>query len=137
MIVTPSRYHTTWRRQSVGNHILGLFSSSESFLVHSFVLAATDHLRQKIIKLEARIHSLEDAIVIAHDSNEPHPLLASVGTEEEEEQSMLKPAVEESEPSTLIDALGTLHLDDQGAARFFGPYGGSEVLLFHPLPPSC
>jgi hypothetical protein len=113
----------------VGNHIRRVVSCSESLFLHSFVLAATDHLRQKIIKLEARIHSLEDAIVIAHDSSEPHPLLASPWVEEEEEPSMLKPAVEESGPSTLIDALGTLHLDSQGSIRFFGPSGGAEVCL--------
>lgn len=93
-----------------------------------FVLAATDHLRQKIIKLEARIHSLEDAIAIVHDSNDPHPLLTS-GIEEEEEEPASKPVVEEAPTSTLVDALGVLHVDGHGTARFFGPSGRSESLL--------
>lgn len=75
------------------------------------------------------MHSLEDAIAIVHDSDTTHPLLASLGVEEEEEESMLKPVVEESEPSTLLGVLGALHLDGHGAARFFGPSGGSEVRL--------
>lgn len=102
---------------------------SSYLTLYSFVLAATDHLHQKIAKLEARIHSLEDAIAIVHDSNDPHPLLKSVGLDaEDEEEPMLKPVAEE--PTALVDALGTLHLDG-GSARFFGPSGGSEVGLIH------
>jgi hypothetical protein len=101
-----------------------------NIFLRSFVLAATDHLRQKILKLEARMHSLEDAIAIIHDSSITHPLLASLSAEEDGEdgeESTLKPVDEESEPSALLDALGTLHLDGHGGARFFGPSGGSEV----------
>ncbi|KAF8237437.1 hypothetical protein L208DRAFT_1247461 [Tricholoma matsutake] len=95
-----------------------------------FVLAATDHLRQKILKLEARMHSLEDAIAIVHDSSDTHPLLMSLDVDDEdvevEEGLILKPVIEELEPSTLLDSLGALHLDRHGGARFFGPSGGSE-----------
>jgi hypothetical protein len=109
-----------------------LLSRLNLFFWHSFVLAATDHLHQKIAKLEARMHSLEDAIAIVHNSNDTHPLLMSVGVEEEEEEeSILKPVVEEAYTSTLVDALGTLHVDGQGSSRFFGPSGGSEVCLIH------
>lgn len=76
---------------------------------------------------------MEDAIAIVHDSNDKHPVLRSFGAEEEEEEEepILKPVVEEAEASVLIDALGTLHIDPQGSARFFGPSGGSEVCLVH------
>jgi hypothetical protein len=83
------------------------------------------------------MHSLEDAIAIVHDSNDTHPLLTSAGVEEEEEESILKPVVEESETSALVDALGTLHVDGHGAARFFGPSGASEVCLIHYQSVSC
>jgi hypothetical protein len=80
------------------------------------------------------MHSLEDAIAIVHDSNDTHPLLACIKVEEEkeeEEELILKPVIEEAQPATLLDALGTLHLDAHGGARFFGPSGGSEVCLIH------
>ena len=111
------------------NTIRDVVFSPNSF-GHSFVLAATDHLRQKILKLEARMHSLEDAIAIIHDSSVTHPLLTSLGVGEDEEdgeEPILQPVDEESGPSTLLDALGTLHIDGHGGARFFGPSGGSEV----------
>ncbi|GLB35003.1 putative fungal specific transcription factor [Lyophyllum shimeji] len=102
-----------------------------------FVLAATDHLRKKMMALEARMHSLEDALVIiqANHSDRPHPLLAALDEEEEEEESTLKPVVEESAASALSDSLGALHIDGQGAARFFGPSGGSESLLLTAMDP--
>ncbi|KAF5384413.1 hypothetical protein D9615_003300 [Tricholomella constricta] len=95
-----------------------------------FILAATDHLRKKRISLEARMHSLEDALAIiqANRSDQPHPLLTAFHDEDEEEEPTLK-AVEESAASALSDSLGSLHIDRQGAARFFGPSGGSESLL--------
>jgi len=79
--------------------------------------------------MEARIHSLEDAIAIVRDSNDTHPVLRSLAVEEEEEEPILKPVAEEAETAALVDALGTLHVDPHGAARFFGPSGGSESLL--------
>ncbi|RDB23841.1 putative transcriptional regulatory protein C1F7.11c [Hypsizygus marmoreus] len=97
-----------------------------------FVLAATDHLRNKMAKMEARMHALEDALAIiqASSSDRPHPLLSCLEDEEEEEEpAILKPVNEETEPSVLSDTLGALHIDRQGASRFFGPSGGSESLL--------
>ena len=114
-------------RNNLFCHSLFLLNLSRN----SFVLAATDHLRQKITKLEARIHSLEDAIAIVHDSNNPHPVLRSLAAEEEEEDSILKPVAEEAEISALIDSLGMLHVDPQGAVRFFGPSGSVEVCIIH------
>ncbi|KAJ6463916.1 hypothetical protein C8R45DRAFT_503300 [Mycena sanguinolenta] len=106
-----------------------------------FVLAATDHLHQKLVRMEARMHALEDALAILHtaDSDKPHPLLSSYDEDDEDEESTLKlKAVSEepSEPSqpsqeaeALVDALGSLHIDGEGASRFFGPSGGAESLL--------
>ncbi|KNZ81115.1 hypothetical protein J132_03107 [Termitomyces sp. J132] len=94
-----------------------------------FVLAATDHLRKKTVALEARIRSLEDAIAIvqANTSEDPHPLLNYLdqGDEGEVEEPAPKPVTEQSDPSA--PSLGSLHVDGKGAARFFGPSGGSEV----------
>ncbi|KAF8077997.1 hypothetical protein FPV67DRAFT_1557423 [Lyophyllum atratum] len=97
-----------------------------------FVLAATDHLRKKMMTLEARVHSLEDALAIiqASSSDRPHPLLVTLDDdEEEEEEPTLKPVVEEPPASLLSESLGSLHIDGQGATRFFGPSGGSETAM--------
>jgi hypothetical protein len=106
-----------------------------------FVLAATDHLHQKLKRMEARMHSLEDALAILHatDSDKPHPLLLSHDSESEDDQPEeesalnLKAVSEEpsssSQESTLVDALGSLHIDGEGGSRFFGPSGGAEVRI--------
>ncbi|KAF8958939.1 hypothetical protein BDZ97DRAFT_1428180 [Flammula alnicola] len=98
-----------------------------------FVLAATDHLRHKLTRMEARMRSLEDALAIIHgsESDRPHPLLSSTEEVDEEEGPQLKAVSEENtqSPLPLREASGTLWLDGQGGSRFFGPSGGSESLL--------
>ncbi|KAJ7672609.1 hypothetical protein DFH06DRAFT_96982 [Mycena polygramma] len=104
-----------------------------------FVLAATDHLHQKLTRMEARMHSLEDALAIlnATDTDKTHPLLVSRDSEDdddppEEESTLNLKAVSEEpsqEQSALVDALGSLHIDGEGGSRFFGPSGGAESLL--------
>ncbi len=104
----------------------------------SFVLAATEHLEGTLQKLEARMHSLEDALAITYaaSSKETHPLLVKCKNEDAEEDSprLPPPDLQESEevstPSakhTLTDSLGVLHIDEDGGSRFFGPSAGSEV----------
>ncbi|KAJ7028724.1 hypothetical protein C8F04DRAFT_963706 [Mycena alexandri] len=110
-----------------------------------FVLAATDHLHQKLTRMEARMHSLEDALSILHgtDSDKLHPLLLAQESEDdddppEEEQSTLNLKAISEEPSqeesSLVDALGSLHIDGEGASRFFGPSGGAEGMEAQLLP---
>jgi hypothetical protein len=81
--------------------------------------------------MEARMHSLEDALAIvqANSSDRPHPLLSAPDEDEDEEdeEPILKPVVEHCETTVLSEAVGTLHMGDHGASRFFGPSGGSEV----------
>ncbi|KAF8653676.1 hypothetical protein AX16_003827 [Volvariella volvacea WC 439] len=99
-----------------------------------FVLAATEHLHQKIARMEARMRSLEDALAIiqgAH-SDRPHPLLTEKFEDTEAEEPKLNPVPEEqgsTSVNNLADALGTLFIDEHGSARFFGRSGGSESLL--------
>ncbi|KAL4263673.1 Zn(2)-C6 fungal-type domain-containing protein [Pleurotus pulmonarius] len=98
-----------------------------------FVLAATEHLRQKMAAMEARMHALEDALAIAQsgESNQPHPLLTVPFEDEvEDEPSLLQPMNSE-ETTQASNQFGMLHMDpvDYGSARFFGPSGGSESLL--------
>ncbi|KAK0205495.1 hypothetical protein DFS33DRAFT_1328864 [Desarmillaria ectypa] len=110
-----------------------------------FVLAATEHLQSTLQKLEDRMHSLEDAIAIVYGANSdtPHPLLVKCKDEEvEEEPSNLKSVKEEAEEKdgdspALLDALGTLYIDNDGWNRFFGPSGGSESLLNKQNAQSC
>lgn len=101
-----------------------------------FVIAATDHLRNKITRLETRMRSLEDALAIMHtsESDRPHPLLVPTNSQDEEVESILKPVPEEQtetfkSQNGLKHSLGTLFLDPQGGSRFFGASGGSEVRL--------
>ncbi|KAJ7704352.1 hypothetical protein B0H17DRAFT_921443 [Mycena rosella] len=103
-----------------------------------FVLAATDHLHQKLSRMEARMHSLEDALAILHatDSDKPHPLLLLHESDSEDDQPEDEPTLnlkavseEPSQESTLVDALGSLHIDGEGGSRFFGPSGGAEAQL--------
>ncbi|KAJ7216633.1 hypothetical protein GGX14DRAFT_518292 [Mycena pura] len=117
-----------------------------------FVLAATDHLHQKLARMEARMHALEDALAILNDteSEKPHPLLLSPEDLDEDDppgddQSTLnlKPVSEEAPPKlseeapTLVDALGSLHIDGEGGSRFFGPSGGAEGRDISLLPKSA
>ncbi|KAF9530528.1 hypothetical protein CPB83DRAFT_850478 [Crepidotus variabilis] len=100
-----------------------------------FVLAATNHLLQKITKLESRMRSLEDALAIMHgsESEHPHPLLAFPSDVDDDEREGATPQkAPEARTKTSEDfteAFGTLCLDSQGGQRFFGPSGGSESLL--------
>ncbi|KAF7366690.1 putative transcriptional regulatory protein C1F7.11c [Mycena sanguinolenta] len=97
-----------------------------------FVLAATDHLHQKLARMEARRHALEDALAILADK--PHPLLSCEYDDDlaDEEPGLKLKAVSEEpsqppqEEEALVDALGSLHIDGEGASRFFGPAGGAE-----------
>ncbi|KAK0484537.1 hypothetical protein IW261DRAFT_1457256 [Armillaria novae-zelandiae] len=110
-----------------------------------FVLAATEHLQSTLKKLEDRMHSLEDAIAIVYgaESDSPHPLLVKCKDEEvEEEPPNLKSTKEEAEEKdgdspALLDALGTLYIDNDGWNRFFGPSGGAESLLNKQNPQDC
>lgn len=104
-----------------------------------FVLAAEDHLRRKMTKMEERMHALEDALAIVQslDSSEPHDLLAHPfpleGDDDTPEPEDVKD-FSEYDASGLTDAFGSLHmLGDHGASRFFGPTGGSEVLIIYVL----
>ncbi|KIM36145.1 hypothetical protein M413DRAFT_78578 [Hebeloma cylindrosporum] len=94
-----------------------------------FVLAATDHLRHKMLRMESRMRSLEDVIAIIHssESDQPHPLLESREEIEEEEVDSAEEEAPQSPPARR-DARGTLWTDGQGGSLFFGPSGGSEKI---------
>ncbi|KAF8884213.1 hypothetical protein CPB84DRAFT_172899 [Gymnopilus junonius] len=99
-----------------------------------FVLAATDHLRHKMTRMEARMRSLEDALAIIQisESDQQHPLLSSREELEGDEGPTLQAFSEEfpqSSSPVLPQASGTLWTDEQGGSRFFGPSGGVESLL--------
>ncbi|QRW02938.1 Fungal specific transcription factor domain [Ceratobasidium sp. AG-Ba] len=109
-----------------------------------FVLANTEELHEKIIQLQDRISSLENALgtLQAAHSSQPHPLLredllelkAPLGTELA--PSHLKRrrtddndgAEPEHEPEVL-DALGTLTIESEGRSVFYGGTAGAEFLL--------
>ncbi|KAF8892927.1 hypothetical protein BD779DRAFT_1609955 [Infundibulicybe gibba] len=99
-----------------------------------FVLAATEHLHQKIMYLEARMHSLEDAIAIVETSrpgDRPRavvPRLADLEKDRETGDAL-------GNTTELVEHLGTLCIDDRGGSRFFGPSGGSEASSNNARPP--
>ncbi|KZT25300.1 hypothetical protein NEOLEDRAFT_1114509 [Neolentinus lepideus HHB14362 ss-1] len=79
------------------------------------VIEATGHLYTQIKRLTERNRELEGALAKLQQnlSTEPHPLLH-------------KP--DEPDPADrLIDWFGTLSISDNGASRFIGPTGGSEL----------
>ncbi|KAH7869540.1 uncharacterized protein C8R40DRAFT_739420 [Lentinula edodes] len=97
-----------------------------------FVLAATDHLHRKLAKFEARMHSLEDALTIAHTTYnlEPHPLLSDredIYTDTQELKPMPEASEDEADLTPYIS--GSLHVNGSGLSRFFGPSGAPESLL--------
>jgi hypothetical protein len=106
------------------------------------VLAATDHLRDKMTKLEARMRCLEDALSIIYTrySDKPHPLLTEDFGDLFDDEDGRDPKTEGAESRSspgLGDPLGTLLVDARGGSRFFGPSGSSEVSPFGiNLPPS-
>ncbi|KAF6742024.1 hypothetical protein DFP72DRAFT_940614 [Ephemerocybe angulata] len=102
-----------------------------------FVLAATDHLREKISQLEARMHGLEDALAVANApySVDPHPLLVRNDdhspVDDEGFRQASNPNAGNSPRNSpgLGEPMGTILVDGKGGSRFFGPSGGSESLL--------
>ncbi|THH31848.1 hypothetical protein EUX98_g2353 [Antrodiella citrinella] len=92
---------------------------------------ATDHLQQKITKMEARMRLLEDALEVAQmqDSPEPHPLLRTPFLLDDEELDDGEVAKPEDE---LVEVMGSLHINEKdGSVQFYGPTGGGESLLRH------
>ncbi|KAG1816497.1 fungal-specific transcription factor domain-containing protein [Suillus subaureus] len=102
-----------------------------------FVLAATEHLHRQIANRSGRIRQLEDALGLlqSRHSAEPHPLLRDdlCGADQKDEISSIAQLGDNvagpSNPPEILDAFGTLSINDHGISRFFGPTGGHECLL--------
>ncbi|PPQ66791.1 hypothetical protein CVT24_008700 [Panaeolus cyanescens] len=104
-----------------------------------FVLAATEHLRNNLQKLESRMRCLEDALAIIHnaESTTPHPLLSPWRDTDDDETPMIKlPALGDSMQldSCSSENTGIIVVDDIGGSHFFGPSGGSESFLIRSKP---
>lgn len=107
------------------------------FRSHSFVLADTERLHKKMSQMSNRIRQLEEALASSHSINSPneHPLLnnelLSVKTLQDLHINPDIPAKESKStsqaPAEFVDAFGTLAIAEDGAARFYGRSGGSEV----------
>ena len=103
------------------------------------MLAATEHLQQKLTKLESRMRALEDALAVTHGtcSDEPHPLLIRRHDFVDDDRAK-SPSDESarSSPGLSEHVQGNLVVDSQGNTSFFGPTGASEVrvfVLFRPI----
>ncbi|CAE7233173.1 unnamed protein product [Rhizoctonia solani] len=109
-----------------------------------FVLANTEELHEKIIQLQDRISSLENALATlqAAHSSQPHPLLredllelkAPLGTELAPSQvkrrrTEVQDRVEAEQGPEVLDALGTLTIESEGRSVFYGGTAGAEFLL--------
>lgn len=128
------RHYPTWGRQQVGisNSLSNFINLYPGF---RFVLAATEHLRNNLQKLESRMGCLEDALAIVHNSESatPHPLLRPWRDTDDDETPMIKlPLLGESLQldNCAQENLGTVVVDDLGGSHFFGPCAGSEVCSF-------
>ena len=100
-------------------------------------MAATEHLHRRISKLSGRIRQLEDALAALHakHSTDIHPLLHEDLMQTDERDEVDTPADEgmgqTAQTGDAIDAFGTLSISEHGISRFFGPTGGSEVIILH------
>lgn len=74
------------------------------------MLANTEQLHEKITDLSHRVRSLEDALAVAHNSEERHPLLSDellqIKNPLEREVILEQPRQQEEED--VIDAVGSL-----------------------------
>lgn len=108
------------------------------------MLANTEELHEKIIQLQDRISSLENALATlqAAHSSQPHPLLredllelkAPLGTELAPSQvkrrrTEAQDPVELEQGPEVLDALGTLTIESEGRSAFYGGTAGAEFLL--------
>jgi len=123
------------------------FGDQYSFSLHGvirFVLADTEALHHKISQMSERIRQLEDALAILQSvvsPGEQHPLLnrdlvavksiidLHTGIDEDKVSKGSKAANEDN----YIQAFGTLALRNDGAATFYGPSAGHEVLWLFPI----
>ncbi|CAE6470835.1 unnamed protein product [Rhizoctonia solani] len=109
-----------------------------------FVLANTEELHEKIIQLQDRISNLENALgtLQAAHSSQPHPLLredllelkAPLGTElapshVKRRRTEVSDPVEVEQGPEVLDALGTLTIENEGRSVFYGGTAGAEFLL--------
>jgi hypothetical protein len=107
------------------------------------VLANTEELHEKIIQLQDRISSLENALgtLQAAHSSQPHPLLredlldlkAPLGTELapnlKRRRTEDSDGAEQGQEPEVLDALGTLTIESEGRSVFYGGTAGAEFLL--------
>ncbi|KIJ25665.1 hypothetical protein M422DRAFT_38534 [Sphaerobolus stellatus SS14] len=103
-----------------------------------FVLANTEELHAKILEMSERIRQLENAISASSVAAEPHPLLREdlllikVPIEFKNDlnsppkEATPEPIQKDPEPSTLLDAFGTLKIGADGHSRFFGQTARTE-----------
>ncbi|EPQ56096.1 hypothetical protein GLOTRDRAFT_39622, partial [Gloeophyllum trabeum ATCC 11539] len=113
------------------------------------VIEATGHLYSQIKRLTTRNRELEEALASlqAKFSSEPHPLLQRDGPSSLASHSTSESTSVEDDPGDfapeLANSFGTLSISENGASRFIGPTGGSEVIVIlyigHPCPhaPQC
>ncbi|KAI0340282.1 hypothetical protein BDW22DRAFT_1360218 [Trametopsis cervina] len=110
-----------------------------------FILADTDRLHKKITEMSDRIRQLEDGLAILQSSTtrESHPLLRpdllsiksglelhSASNQGYNEATGQRTDTDEQS----IDHFGTLNIQDDGAAKYYGWSAGSESLLLGEKP---
>ncbi|THH09731.1 hypothetical protein EW145_g1797 [Phellinidium pouzarii] len=92
-----------------------------------FVLANTESLHEKIAELSHRVRSLEDALAVAHDGNERHPLLSDelLKIKNPLEREVVFEAPKSTEEEDVIDAVGSLSISHTGRTNFYGQTANS------------
>ncbi|KAI5122510.1 hypothetical protein M0805_001418 [Coniferiporia weirii] len=92
-----------------------------------FVLANTESLHDKIAELSHRVRSLEDALAVAHNSNERHPLLSDelLKIKNPLEREVILEAPRPTEEEDTIDAVGSLSISHTGRTNFYGQTANS------------
>jgi hypothetical protein len=118
-----------------------IFLASGPQLLHSFVLASTQELHEKISELATRVRELEDALRSSHShlTSEQHPLLTEellkIKAPLQRDISHTKPPgsvvikEEEANPD-IVDSFGSLSISLTGRAKYFGQTANSWVRKF-------
>jgi hypothetical protein len=94
-----------------------------------YVLADTEHLHKKMAEMAQRIRQLEDALAVfqAEVSSETHPLLSDGLLSIKYGPEVHKEASNHGAVDETLEALGTLAINEDGEAKYYGHIAGSEV----------
>lgn len=126
-----------WQGKSVSNTLLFIRARLSSPPPrHSFVLASTQDLHEKINQLANRVRDLEDALRASHTlhSLDPHPLLSEDLLRIKapiQRENLINTGATNGNPdeqgADVVDSFGSLSISESGRTNYFGQATSSWV----------